>query len=123
MSPTRTLSTAAPTSMTSPTFSWSKMAWLEVGAALVHVQVRAADIGAGDPDQDVGRFLDPGVRDIVHADLPRSVVHHRFHKLDSFRSQCATRRAANCSTMAGQNARRPSGERLWVKWTSTTTSL
>src|SRR5690242_4264910 len=41
----------------------------------------------------------------------------------TFRAQCATRRAANCSTMAGQKARRSSGERLVVNWPSTTTSV
>src|SRR5215468_9109313 len=38
-------------------------------------------------------------------------------------AQCATRRAANCLTMAGQKARRSSGERLVVNWPSTTTSV
>ena len=44
-------------------------AGLEVGAALVHVQVRAADVRARDPHQHVGRLLDLRVRHVLDADL------------------------------------------------------
>jgi hypothetical protein len=54
-------------------------ALLEVGAPLVHVQVRAADVRRRDADQDVGGLLDPGVGDVVDADLARPVVDECFH--------------------------------------------
>src|SRR3954454_6554537 len=49
-------------------------AGLEVGPALVHVQVRAADVRRGAPHQDVGRPLDPGVGYVLAAALPRPLV-------------------------------------------------
>jgi hypothetical protein len=55
------------------------LARLETGAAFVHVQVRAADVGAGDPHQHIGGLFDAGVGDLIDADLPRPVIHHCFH--------------------------------------------
>lgn len=43
----------------------------DVGAALVHVEVRAADIGDGEPNDGVGRLLDLGIGDAVDADCTR----------------------------------------------------
>jgi hypothetical protein len=54
-------------------------ALLERRAALVHVQVGPADVRRGDLDQDVGRLLDPGVRDVLDPDVPRACVDNGFH--------------------------------------------
>lgn len=51
----------------------------EVGPTFVHVQVGAADVGARDPYQDVGRSLDPRVRHVRHRDVPRPVVDDSSH--------------------------------------------
>jgi len=49
------------------------------GAALVHVQVRAADVREGDPHQHVGRTFDASVLHFADADVARSVVDKRLH--------------------------------------------
>ncbi len=54
-------------------------AGLERGAALVHVQVRTADVGRGDLDDDVAGMLDLRVRYILHCDRSRSFVYRCFH--------------------------------------------
>src|SRR3712207_2614279 len=54
-------------------------AGLEIGTALVHVQVGAADVRRGDPHQDVGGPLDLRVRYVLDADLPRALVDHCLH--------------------------------------------
>jgi hypothetical protein len=55
------------------------LSFFHIGTALVHMQVTAADVGGRDPDQRVGRPLDPGVRYLIDRDLPGSVVDQRSH--------------------------------------------
>lgn len=40
-------------------------AGFEVGPALIHMQVRAADVGGGDPHENVGRTFDLRVGDLA----------------------------------------------------------
>ena len=49
-------------------------AGLEVGPALVHVEVGAADVGGGDPDEHVGGPIDLRVGDVFHAHVARAPV-------------------------------------------------
>jgi hypothetical protein len=53
---------------------------LGAGAPLVHVQVRAADRGAGDAHHDVGGCLDARVVDLLDGHLVRSLVHYCLHR-------------------------------------------
>jgi hypothetical protein len=51
----------------------------EIGPALVHMQVRAANVGGGDLDDHIVGLLDSGVRNIFHADVAGSVINDCFH--------------------------------------------
>ena len=62
------------------------LALLDVGAALVHVQVATADVRRRDLDQRIGRLLDLGVRNLVDRDVLRTVVHECTYGSLSFRS-------------------------------------
>jgi hypothetical protein len=55
------------------------LAFFNVGAAFVHVEVGAADVGGGELDDDVGVLFDLGVGDGVDADFFRSVIDECFH--------------------------------------------
>ncbi|PSK62863.1 hypothetical protein B0E53_05229 [Micromonospora sp. MH33] len=46
---------------------------------LVQVQVGSADRGRGDPDDRIGRLLDPGVRYVLDADVPLAVPGQCLH--------------------------------------------
>jgi len=48
--------------------------FLDVGAALVHVQVGAADVGGGDAHDHVGGCLDGCVGHLLHSHVERSLV-------------------------------------------------
>ena len=52
---------------------------LEAGPPLVHVEVRATDVGRGDPDEHIGRALDPRIVDLSDGHVARSVVDDCFH--------------------------------------------
>src|ERR1700723_2002100 len=53
----------------------------EIGPALVHMQVRTANVGGGDLDDHIVGLLNSGVRNIFHADVAGSVVNDCFHGL------------------------------------------
>lgn len=50
-------------------------AQLHVGTTIVHVQVRAADIGAGDLHQRIGGALDFSVWYFINGNVTGSVTH------------------------------------------------
>jgi len=56
-----------------------RAARLEVGPPLVHVQVRAADVRRGDPDDRVGRALDARIVDVGDGHVARPVVDDCLH--------------------------------------------
>jgi hypothetical protein len=58
------------------------LALFDVGAAIVHVQVTAADVRCGDLDQCVRRSFDLGVGDLVDRHDLRTVVHECTHDKD-----------------------------------------
>src|SRR3984957_12105656 len=51
----------------------------EIGTALVHMQVRTANVGGGDLDDHIVGLLNSGVRNIFHGDVAGSVVNNCFH--------------------------------------------
>ena len=51
--------------------------------AVEEVEIRAADRGRGDPDDDVGRLFDDGIGDGVDADIAGTVPAERFHEVFS----------------------------------------
>src|ERR1700722_4008034 len=51
----------------------------EIGPALVHMQVRTANVGGGDLDDHIVGLLNSGVRNIFDADVAGSVVNDCFH--------------------------------------------
>jgi len=55
------------------------LALLDVGPALVHVQVAPADVGGGDADDDVGGSFDRCVRDVGDRDVEGAVVDECVH--------------------------------------------
>ena len=55
------------------------LALFHVGAALVHVQVGAADVGRGDPHDRVVRGFDPRRRNLLHRHAERPLVHNCLH--------------------------------------------
>jgi hypothetical protein len=65
-----------------------------VGAALIHMKVRPADVGGGDADQDIGRLFDGCVVDIVDRDFAGTVINKCFHGFVSFCSHLSRMRAA-----------------------------
>jgi len=54
-------------------------ALLEIGPALVHVQVGPADVGAGDLDEGVGGAFDLRVWHVFDGDLVGTSIHNSFH--------------------------------------------
>jgi hypothetical protein len=84
--------------------------FFHVGAALVHVQVGATDVGGGDFDYYVGGFFDLGVGDFFDRDVFGSVVNQSFHFLastgsDSIRNDnfhLGERRGVNKSGLEGR---------------------
>ena len=55
------------------------LALLDVGAALVHVQVGTADVGRGDADEDVGGAFDPGIGYVRDGHLARTFIDQCTH--------------------------------------------
>ena len=51
-----------------------------IGAALIHVQVGAADIGGGQLDDDVGELFQFGVGNLIDGDFLGAVINKRFHR-------------------------------------------
>ena len=51
----------------------------DVGAAFVHMEVRAADVCNGEPDDGVGGLLDLCVGDLVDAYFTWAVIDESFH--------------------------------------------
>ena len=54
-------------------------ALLEAGPALIHVKVRPADIGRGQPDDNIGLLFDLGIIYGVDRNIFGPVVHDSFH--------------------------------------------
>lgn len=54
-----------------------------VGAAFVHVEIGAADVGAGELDDDVGQSLEFRIGDGIDGDFFRAVIDKSFHGLSS----------------------------------------
>ncbi|MHB0669125.1 hypothetical protein [Roseomonas mucosa] len=54
-------------------------ALLEAGAALLHVKVRPADVGRGQPNDDIGGLFDLGIIDGIDGNVFGPVVHDSFH--------------------------------------------
>jgi hypothetical protein len=54
-------------------------ALLEVGTSFVHMQIGPTDIGTGDPDNGVGRTLDPRIGYILYGNLMRTSIYNGFH--------------------------------------------
>jgi hypothetical protein len=66
--------------MTSPkVFVTENPALLEAGTALIHVKVRPADIGRGQPDDNIGLLFDLGIIDGADRNIFGPVVHDSFH--------------------------------------------
>jgi hypothetical protein len=56
-------------------------ALLEIGPSLVHVQVGAADVGAGDLDDGICRTFDLRIRHVLDSYLVGSSIDNCFHNL------------------------------------------
>lgn len=54
---------------------------LEVGPALVHVQIGPADVRRGDAHEHIRGALDARVGDVLHADRAGALVNDSFHFL------------------------------------------
>ena len=54
-------------------------ALLEAGTALIHVKVRPADIGRGQPDDNIGLLFYLGIIDSTDRNIFGPVVHDSFH--------------------------------------------
>jgi hypothetical protein len=52
---------------------------LDIRAAFVHVKIGTTDIRRSDFHEHIGRFLNSGIRHLGDPDIPRSVIHERFH--------------------------------------------
>lgn len=57
------------------------LALFDVRAALVHVQIRSADVRCRDLDKHIGRLLDPGIRHVVDRNVLRAVVDQCAHEV------------------------------------------
>ena len=69
----------------------------EIGPALVHMQVRTANVGGGDLDDHIVGLLNSGVGNIFHADVAGSVVHDCFHGARPLLIRvCCQKRHASC---------------------------
>ncbi|UQV18111.1 hypothetical protein MU852_15370 [Brevundimonas albigilva] len=60
-------------------FVTENFALLKAGAALIHVKVRPADIGRGQPDDNIGLLFDLGIIDGIDGNIFGPVVHDSFH--------------------------------------------
>jgi len=69
------------------------------GTALVHVEIGAADVGAGDLHQYVGAALDPRAGHLINRNTARPVVNECFHFLASFAGVAATLFFSCCWTL------------------------
>ncbi len=80
-SPRFSVLTSRPASSTTPVNSWPKVQPTRVSGtqAVQKVEVRTADGGAGDPEDDVLGVLDAGVGLQDHRDLPRAEVGECAH--------------------------------------------
>jgi hypothetical protein len=56
------------------------VAGLDRGLPVEEVEVRAADGGPRHADDGIARFLDRGVRHVVHADVTDAAEHDRAHR-------------------------------------------
>src|ERR1700689_3424458 len=56
------------------------LALFHIGTSLIHMQVRAADIGGGELDDDVSLLLDLGIGDRVNTNFLRPVINDCFHR-------------------------------------------
>jgi hypothetical protein len=45
------------------------LTFFNIGAPFVHMKVGPADVSRGEPDNDIGRFLDLGIWDVVDRNL------------------------------------------------------
>ena len=57
------------------------LAGFELGAPLVHVKIGSADVGAGNPDQNVGRPFDFRIGNVLDPDVAGSPVNQCFHMM------------------------------------------
>ena len=55
-------------------------ALFKAGTALIHVKVRSADVGRGQPDENIGLRFDLGIIDGIDRNIFGSVVHDSFHR-------------------------------------------